>query len=68
MTVGKLFKLSSKPDQPGLSNSIRLKLYACEPTTCNQTATWQSKYVGLVYTTFKRIELESPGCWGFEAS
>ena len=58
--------MASKPDQSGLSNSIRLEnVCIYEPNTCTQTVTWQSKFVHM-YTTSKQIELESPGCSGFE--
>ena len=74
MTIGKLFEFATKPVQPGFSSSIRLKVVMeqnkfCQPVknrdeSKNETDNYKSCVH--MYTTIKRIELESPGCSGFE--
>ena len=75
MIVGKVFEFSSKPEQPGLSSSICLEVMI-ELTQHIQICTYRTGknlntdiYRSWVHmsTTSERIELESPGCSGFEA-
>ena len=72
MTIGKLFEFATKPVQPGFSSSIRLKVVMERKQFClpvvnrdeskNETDIYKSCVH--MYTTSKRIELESPGCSG----
>ena len=71
MTIGKLFEFATKPVQPGFCSSIRLKVVMERKQFClpvvNRDESKNESCVH-IYTTFKRIELASPGCSGFEAN
>ena len=74
MTIGKLFEFATKPVQPEFSSSICLKVVIerkqfCLPVTNRDESKNETdicKSCVHKYTTSKRIELESPGCSGFE--
>ena len=76
MIIGKLFEFATKPVQSRFSSSIRLKVVmerkqfylpvANRDESKNETDIYKSCVY--MYTTSKRIELESPGCSGFEAN
>ena len=76
MTIGKFFEFATKPVQPGFYSSIRLKVVMEQNKFClpvanrdeSKNETDICKSCVHMYTTSKRIELESPGCSGFEAN
>ena len=71
----KILIFASKSEQPGLSSSIRLEVMYIQTQTLiksnseNHINVAKKILKSCVYTyiTFKRIEVEAPGCSGFKA-